>query len=126
MANWTPDSMVGDMFRTVGRRVPPPQGVRPAVAWGDEERVTELLGPHCSTLQFSRQVCPFRFPSTDACVEYFRTWYGPTVAAFQAVGEDGRAQLESELAAMFAAHDCASDATLGMDVEYLEIFAVRR
>jgi SAM-dependent methyltransferase len=126
LANWTPASMVGDMFRTVGRHVPPPQGVRPAVAWGDEERVAELLGAHCSTLQFSRETCPFRFPSADACVEYFRTWYGPTVAAFRAVGEDGRAQLESELAAVFAAHDCAADATLGMDVEYLEVFAVRR
>jgi ubiquinone/menaquinone biosynthesis C-methylase UbiE len=126
LANWTPDSMVGDMFRTVGRHVPPPQGVLPAVAWGSEDRVVELLGPRCTTLQFSRQECPFRFPSAEACVEYFRTWYGPTVAAFRAVGEVGRAQLERELADVFVAHDCATDATLGMDVAYLEVFAVRR
>ncbi len=35
MENWTPDSMAGDMFRVVGSRVPPPQGVQLAVAWGE-------------------------------------------------------------------------------------------
>ena len=58
MANRTPDSMVGDMFRVVGSRVPPPQGVRPAVAWGDEEVVRSLLGPGCSELRLQRRTCP--------------------------------------------------------------------
>ncbi len=124
LANWTPDSMVGDMFRTVGRHVPPPPGVQPAVAWGAEERVTELLGTHCRQLRTTRQTCAFRFPSAQACLDYFRTWYGPTVAAFSAIG-DGRAQLEAELTAMFDRHSTASDGTLAMDVSYLEVIAVR-
>jgi ubiquinone/menaquinone biosynthesis C-methylase UbiE len=125
LASWTPDSMVGDMFRTVGRYVPPPQGVLPAVVWGTEDRVAELLGRHCRELRTTRQTCAFRFPSAQACLEYFRTWYGPTVAAFNAVGDAGRAGLEADLLAVFEDHGTATDGTSAMDVAYLEVVAVR-
>ena len=124
MANWTPDSAVGDMFRAVGRRVPPPQGVQPAVAWGSEEVVRDLLGGGCD-LRTATRTCAWRFASSRACLEYFRTWYGPTVAAFAAVGDDGRAEFEDELMAVFDKHNLASDGTLAMDVAYLEVVAVK-
>jgi SAM-dependent methyltransferase len=125
MANWTPESAVGDMFRIIGSRVPPPQGVRPPVSWGAEERVHELLGGGCAELRLERRTCPWRFPSTRAYLEYFRTWYGPTVAAFAAVGDDGVPELEAELIEMFEGHNTATDGTLAADVEYLEVVAVR-
>lgn len=125
MANWTPDSMVGDMFRAVGRHVPGPPGLVPAVSWGTPERVAELLGPWCSDIRGTTQTCAFRFPSTQACLDYFRTWYGPTVAAFAAAGADGLVALEAELIAVFHAHDVATDGTLAMDVTYLEVVATR-
>lgn len=125
MANWTPDSMVGDMFRTVSRHVPPPQGVLPAVAWGSEDRVRELLGPACDDLRMTRGTCPIRFPSSEACTDYFRTWYGPTVAAFSAVGEAGAEQFARELAGVFEQHNTATDGTLAMDVVYLQVVGTR-
>ena len=125
MANWTPDSMVGDMFRVVGRHVPPPQGVQPAVAWGDPERVTALLGPHCRELRATRRAFPWRFPSPEHCLEHFRTWYGPTVAAFRAVGEQGEADLGRELLEAFARHSTASDGTMAAEVAYLQVVGVR-
>lgn len=125
LANWTPDSAVGDMFRAVGSRVPPPQGVRPPVAWGTEERVRELLGSGCRELRMQRRTCPWRFPSARAWVDYFRTWYGPTVAAFAAVGQEGRDGLEQELVDLFERHSSATDGTLAIDVPYLEVVGVR-
>lgn len=125
MANWTPESAVGDMFRVVGSRVPPPQGVLPAVAWGKEDRVAELLGVGCSELRLQRRTCPWRFPSTRAFLQHFRAWYGPTVAAFAAVGPDGEGDLEAELVAVFDRHNCATDGTMAADVEYLEVVGVR-
>ncbi len=125
LASWTPDSMVGDMFRTVGRYVPPPQGVLPAVSWGREDRVRELLGPHCTEITVTSETCPFRFPSAQACLEHFRTWYGPTVAAFRAVADDARPALERDLRAVFEQHDTATDGTLAMDVAFLQVVAVR-
>lgn len=125
MANWTPDSMVGDMFRTIGQRVPPPQGLQPPVAWGSEDRVTELLGHGCSELRLTRRECPWRFPSAKSAVEYFRTWYGPTVAAFSAVGPEGRPGLEADLEGVFEGHNRATDGTFAAEVAYLEVIGVR-
>jgi SAM-dependent methyltransferase len=125
MANWTPDSMVGDLLRAVSQRVPPPPGLLPPVTWGTEDRVAELLGPHCLDLRTTHQTCAFRFPSALACMDYFRTWYGPTAAAFASVGETGRGELEDELVAVFEKHGTATDGTCAMDVSYLEVVAIR-
>ena len=126
MRERAPDFLVGEPGdRVVGKRVPPPQGVQPAVSWGSEERVTELLGEGCAELRMQRRECPWRYPSTQACLEHFQAWYGPTVAAFAAVGEDGRAGLEAELLEVFARHSTADDGTFAADVDYLEVVAVR-
>jgi hypothetical protein len=117
--------MIGDMFRAVGRRVPPPEGLRPAVAWGSEDRVTELLRPGTSLLRLTRRQFPWRFLSTWHCVEYFRTWYGPTVAAFAAVGDEGRKALEEDLLAVFDAHNRSTAGTFAAEVTYLEVIGVR-
>lgn len=125
LASWTPDSMIGDMFRAVGARVPPPQGVAPAVSWGAEDRVRELLGVGTSTLTCERRHFAWRFPSTRACLDYFRTFYGPTVAAFAAVGEQGRGDLEDDLLAVFDGHNTTTDGTFAAQVAYLEVIGVR-
>jgi SAM-dependent methyltransferase len=125
MANWTPDSMIGDMFRAVAQRVPPPPGLQPAVAWGSEDRVTELLGGGTSLLRLTRREFPWRFLSTRHCVEYFRTWYGPTVAAFAAVGDEGREALQQDLLAVFDAHNRSTAGTFAAEVAYLEVIGVR-
>ena len=125
VASWTPDSVVGDMFRTVARHVPPPQGLKPAVAWGSEERVAELLGPYCREMATARETCAWRYPSVQACIDYFRTWYGPTVAAFTAVGTEGRGALEDDLRTVFETHNTAADGTLAIDVPYLEVIGIR-
>ena len=125
MANWTPDSMVGGLFRTVAKRVPPPQGVQPAVAWGTENRIAELLGPGCRDLRTTRRTCAWRFPSAAACLAYFQAWYGPVVAAFTAVGDEGRPAFESDLLAVFDGANTTDDGTLAMEVSYLEVVGVR-
>ena len=113
------------MFRTIGKRVPPPQGVQPAVAWGDPERVRELLGPFCADLQTTRRACPWRFPSSRACLDWFRTWSGPTGAAVAAVGADGQGELGEELVRVFDSHNTTDDGTLAVEVAYLEVIALR-
>src|SRR5512132_2697614 len=55
LANWTPSSLVGHLFRTVTGYVPAPAGVRPPGLWGTEERLQELLGPAVSRLEVARR-----------------------------------------------------------------------
>src|SRR3954471_1905367 len=44
LANWTPDSFIGHVFRTIGKYVPPPAGVKSPALWGTEQRLRELFG----------------------------------------------------------------------------------
>ena len=44
LANWTPEGFIGELFRTVGRHLPPPAGVRSPALWGTEARIVELFG----------------------------------------------------------------------------------
>jgi len=64
MVNWTPDSYVGELFRAIGRHLPPPPGVRPPVLWGSEERLHELFGPGVS-ISAPRRSFRWRFPSAS-------------------------------------------------------------
>jgi SAM-dependent methyltransferase len=41
LANWTPSSFVGEMFKVLGRYLPPPVGVRSPALWGTEERLRD-------------------------------------------------------------------------------------
>jgi hypothetical protein len=64
MVNWTPDSWVGNLFRAIGRHVPPPPGVRPPVEWGSQKRLRELFGPAVA-ISAPRRSLLWRFPSVE-------------------------------------------------------------
>ena len=89
LANWTPTSFVGAIFRAVTRHVPPPAGVKPPGLWGTEERLRELFADAISDLQVQRREFVFRFRSGDEFVDFFRAWYGPVHKAFGALDDSG-------------------------------------
>jgi SAM-dependent methyltransferase len=126
LANWTPTSFVGGIFRTVGKHVPPPAGLRPPGLWGTEERLHELLGPAVSRLSVRPRQFVFRFRSADEFVEFFRANYGPVHKAFLALDEAGRQRLHDDLAALAREHDRAVGPTVAMPSDYLEVIATRR
>ena len=51
LANWTPDGLAAEHFRTVGRHVPPPPGLPPPTRWGTEAGLRELFGDRISALR---------------------------------------------------------------------------
>ncbi|TMI79304.1 MAG: class I SAM-dependent methyltransferase, partial [Bacillati bacterium ANGP1] len=55
LATWPPDSLIGELFRTVARFVPPPAGARPPVLWGTEDRLRELFGGAVASLRAARR-----------------------------------------------------------------------
>jgi ubiquinone/menaquinone biosynthesis C-methylase UbiE len=85
LASWTPDSFVGEIFRAVAARVPPPPGLASPMLWGTEAHVRELLGDRIAWLEVAERAFTFRFRSAEELVEFFRTWYGPTLKAFAAL-----------------------------------------
>jgi ubiquinone/menaquinone biosynthesis C-methylase UbiE len=125
LANWTPDGFIGEMFRTVGRRVPPPPGIRGPVEWGSEERVRELFGDRVSDLRTERREFVFRFTSPEHFADYFREHYGPTLKAFEALGPDGGKPLYDDLVALAGRYNTATDGTARIPSAYLQIIATR-
>ena len=126
LANWTPSSFVGDMFRIVGRHVPPPAGVRSPLQWGTEPRLAELFGEGVSELLARPRTFVFRFRSPDEFVEFFQTNYGPVHTAFAKLDDTGRAALNRDLAELAAFHDRSTGTSLAIPSEYLEVVATRR
>ncbi|MFC3741509.1 class I SAM-dependent methyltransferase [Paractinoplanes deccanensis] len=125
MANWTPEGFIGEMFRTVGRRVPPPPGIRGPVEWGSEPRVRELFGDRVAALDVAERAFVFRFASPEAFADYFRQHYGPTLKAFEALGPDGGKPLYDDLVALIARFNTATDGTCKVPSTYLRIVATR-
>jgi ubiquinone/menaquinone biosynthesis C-methylase UbiE len=120
LANWTPPSFVGQIFKTLGKYIPPPAGVKPPSLWGTEERLRELF-PTASNIQTRKLTCDFRYLSPAHWLEIFRTYYGPMNRAFAALDDAGQAALESDLMALMAQMNRATDGTLVLPSEYLEV-----
>jgi len=126
MANWPPRGLVGGgMFKIVAEHAPPPPGVQPPVLWGSEDRVRELFGDGVSDIRFTSREVRMRHYSPESWLEYFRTYFGPMVTAFERVGEDGAQALSDDLLELMRSSNEAGDAALVASAEYVEIVADR-
>jgi SAM-dependent methyltransferase len=120
LANWTPASFVGQIFRTMGKYIPPPAGVSPPSLWGTEAHLHELF-PTASNIQATELTCDFRYLSPDHWLEVFRTYYGPMNKAFAVLDEAAQTALTADLMALMASMNRATDGTLVLASEYLEV-----
>ncbi|WSG47989.1 methyltransferase domain-containing protein [Dactylosporangium sp. NBC_01737] len=119
MVNWTPDSYVAELFRAIGRQVPPPPGLRPPAQWGDEGRLRELFGPDAGITAPRREFL-WRFPSAEHQAEFFATFYGPVTRTLAALDEERAATLKAEMVEIAERHNVAGDGTLVLRMDYLE------
>jgi SAM-dependent methyltransferase len=119
MVNWVPDGYVGELFRAIGRYLPPPPGLRPPVLWGSQERLRELFGPEVS-ITAPRRTFLWRWPSAEHQAEFFATFYGPTNKALAALGADLAADLKADMVEVARSFDVSDDDTLVLRQDYLE------
>jgi SAM-dependent methyltransferase len=120
LANWTPGGFVGQMFKIVGRYVPPPAGLRSPVEWGTLSRLEELFGPGCAVRSSARSFV-FRYRSADHWLATFRKFYGPTHTAFGALDAADAAALSSDLLALARQHDTSAGGSLRVPSDYIEV-----
>jgi ubiquinone/menaquinone biosynthesis C-methylase UbiE len=125
LANWTPEGWIGEMLRIVGRHVAPPAGLRPPTRWGTETGLRELFGSAVSSLEMTRQMFVWRFTSAEQYLDLFRSFYGPTVKAFEALPEQGQAALAADLLDAVERYGQHVDGTLLVPAEYLEAVAIK-
>ena len=125
MANWTPEGFIGQLFRTLGRHVPPPAGVKSPALWGSRPWLEESFGAAARNIRVTERSFVFRYRSADHFIEVFRTWYGPVHKAFLALDTTGQAALAEDLRALVGQFNTATDGTMRVPSDYAEVVVSR-
>ncbi|KYG97766.1 class I SAM-dependent methyltransferase [Bradyrhizobium sp. DOA1] len=126
LANWTPQGFIGQLFKTIGKHLPPPAGVKSPALWGTKARLDEMFGNKASEIAAEQRMFVFRYRSPDHWLDVFKTFYGPTLKAFAALDETGQAALKRDLLALLGEFNHADDGTIVVHSEYLEAVITKR
>lgn len=109
MGNWIPNdpTLVAQILKiSAAYTPPPPAGFVSPMTWGVEENVIERFaaaGIPAAKVAFLRDTFTFRYAGAPASlVEDFRTYYGPTMNAYEAAAKNGKAdELHAALVDLF-------------------------
>ena len=126
LANWTPDGFIGQVFKTIGKHMPPPAGVKSPALWGTGARITQLFGAQASSIQLEQREFAFRYRSAAHWLDVFKTYYGPLLKTFGALDPKAQTALTEDLFALIKRFNRSGDATMVVPSEYLEVVVTRR
>jgi ubiquinone/menaquinone biosynthesis C-methylase UbiE len=126
LANWTPDGFIGQVFKTLGKYLPPPAGAKSPALWGTRARLTEMFGAGASAIVAEPRSFNFRYRSPEHFLDVFKTFYGPVLKAFAALETAKQQELADDLHALLVRMNRASDGTLVVPSEYLEVIITKR
>jgi SAM-dependent methyltransferase len=124
LANWTPESFIGQLFKTIGRYVPPAPGVRSPALWGSKAHLDQLFDGKACVAAGSKYFT-FRYRSPRHWLDTFHDYYGPVVKAFAAIDPPARFALENDLLDLIDRFNTATDGTLVVASEYLEVIVTK-
>ena len=125
LANWTPSGFIGQVFKTIGKHVPPPAGLKSPALWGTEDHLRELFGNEAARIHAERKLFNFRYSSPDHMLQEFRNVYGPVNRAFAALDAEKGLALEQDMMALLDQFNTAGPASLVVPSEYLEVVVIR-
>lgn len=121
LANWTPDSFIGELFKTLGGHIAPPAGVKSPALWGSIDWIEGSFGAAAADVAIAHRDFMFRYRSPAHFVEYFRTWYGPVHKAFLALEPAGQDALEADILGLVAKFNTATDRSMRVPGKYAEL-----
>src|SRR4051812_47719384 len=125
LANWTPEGFIGQLFKTVGKHLPPPPGTKPPARWGTRAGIAELLERRAASVETAHKHFVFRYRSPEHWLAVFKTFYGPVLKAFAALPREGQSALERDLLALIDRFNGSGDETMVAPSEYLETIVTR-
>jgi ubiquinone/menaquinone biosynthesis C-methylase UbiE len=126
LANWTPDGFIGQVFKTLGKYLPPPAGTRSPAMWGTRTRLSEMFDAGASSVKAESRIFNFRYRSADHFLDVFRTYYGPVLKAFAALEPAKQEELQDDLHALIVRMNRSGDRTMVVPSEYLEVVITKR
>jgi ubiquinone/menaquinone biosynthesis C-methylase UbiE len=125
LANWTPEGFVGQVFKTIGKHVPPPPGAKSPALWGTRARIAEMFEPQAASISSAQRHFVFRYRSPEHWIDVFRTYYGPLLKAFAALTPPVQSALENDLKTLIGQFNRSGDGSMVVPSEYLEIIVTR-
>lgn len=126
LANWTPESFIGQLFKTIGKYIPPAAGVQSPALWGTQIRLRELFGNTAKEIRSIERQFVFRYRSPMHWIEVFRTYYGPMNKTYAALDATRQAAFTQDLLALIASRNRSGDGTVVLPSEYLEVVIERQ
>jgi ubiquinone/menaquinone biosynthesis C-methylase UbiE len=126
LASWTPEGLVGHLFKVIGKYAPPPAGVRSPMLWGTENRLAELFGGKIQWVSLTKRTFDFCYHSAEHYSQWLRLYYGPITRLAATLDEQARAQFAADIADVPRLFNRADDGTVLAAGEYLEAVGVRR
>ena len=126
MANWTPEGFIGQLFKTIGKYLPPPAGARSPAAWGTRSWLDSAFGARAASIVAEPRHFVFRYRSPQHFLGLFREFYGPVLKAFEALDHGGRVTLSRDIVDLIGRFNRSGDASMVVPSEYLEVVVTRR
>jgi len=126
LANWTPDGFIGQLFKTIGKYMPPPAGVKSPALWGTGARITQFVGAQASSIQLEQRDFVFRYRSAQHWLDVFKSYYGPLLKTFGALDPETRTALTDDLFELIKRFNRSGDKTMVVPSEYLEVVVTRQ
>src|SRR5688572_15256517 len=125
MANWTPESFIGKLFKLIGTYIPPAAGTKSPILWGSEAHVGRMLGENAAHVRCERRHFNFRYASPAHFLQVFRDFYGPTHKAFLALDAISAKNLERDITQLLEQMNLGGPGTLVVPSEYLEVVVTK-
>ncbi len=126
LTNWTPEGFIGQLFKTLGKHLPPPSAAKSPLLWGTRARLTEMFGPAAAWVKTESRHFNFRYRSAQHFIEVFKTYYGPMLKAFSALETAQQNRLERDLYELIARMNRADGESMVVPSEYLEVVIMKR
>src|SRR3954466_7071701 len=126
LANWTPDGFIGQVFKTLGKYLPPPAGIKSPALWGTSARLAEMFDAGARSISAESRIFKFRYRSPEHFLDVFMTYYGPVLKAFAALEPAKQEELHNDLHALIVRMNRSGDSTMVVPSEYLEIVITKQ
>ena len=126
LANWTPEGLIGQLFKVIGKYLPPAPGLKSPALWGTEAHIAALFGRQAFDIRCTKKMFNFRYRSSAHWLQVFRDFYGPTHKAFAALDAAGQAKLEADIVALLEGMNVDASRSLIVPAEYLEVVIEKR
>jgi ubiquinone/menaquinone biosynthesis C-methylase UbiE len=119
LANWTPDGFIGELFKTVGRYLPPPAGMKSPALWGTRGHILDLFGVTSCKAEVKNFM--FRYRSDEHWLDIFKSFYGPILKAFESLDAEKSRALTDDIKSLIKWFNRAQDGTMVVPAEYLQV-----